>query len=90
MHPCGALRATAETSRRRRLLSSNREQPLTRSLIRIMLTLLLPTTNICLFNQSLLNSLHSLPQREAGLAFPRVYTAVLRGGGPGSVNIITG
>ena len=60
-----------DTSRRRRLLSSNREQPLTHSLIRIVLTLLLPTKNICLFNQSLLNALHLLSAREDGLAFPK-------------------
>lgn len=86
-----ALWVIVDTSRRRWLLSSNREQPLTHSLIRIMLTLLLPTKNICLFNQSLLNALHLFSQWERmGLLSPRVYTGVLRGGGTNSVNIVTG
>lgn len=84
-----ALWVTVDTSRRQWLLSSNREQPLTHSLIRIMLTLLLPTKNICLFNQSLLNSLHLFSQWERMGLLSHVCTLGFYEVGPQALSILS-
>lgn len=86
---CVPLWVTVDTSRRQWLLSSNREQPLTHSLIRIMLTLLLPTKNICLFNQSLLNSLHLFSQWERMGLLSHVCTLGFYEVGPQALSILS-